>query len=247
MDLIYSNKQFAVFDNALPEREFKLVWSYIQSEDYQFVHQLSWQKVYRLCDGRPLESATVFSKPLPNVDPARIKVAPTSTGIDLVMESIQNCSSRFTEWVGEYGEHWEVLTAKAFVYPRGSALSWHHDHAGRTGSYTFYANPYWNVQWGGELLIADESVKDLKRPRLESYGESEMRKVGSQLDNVFESEKMLEFGVGQYVFPKPNRLVIISGGNLHRINPARAGDDLARCSISGFFLAKAAAVRSQVL
>ncbi|MCA1568642.1 MAG: 2OG-Fe(II) oxygenase [Acidobacteria bacterium] len=239
MDLTYSNRQFAVFDNVLPEREFKLVWNYIQLEDYQFIQQSKWQKVYRLGDGNPLEGATVFSKPIGGVDPSRVKVAPTGTAIDILVKMIQDCSPRFNDWVGEYGKEWEVFSAKPFVYPRGSALSWHHDHAGRTGSYTFYANPHWNVQWGGELLVADESVKDLRRPRLEDYGGGSPKKVGSQFDNEFESGKLMEFGVGQYIFPKPNRLVIIAGGSLHKINPSRAGDDQPRCSISGFFIAKA--------
>jgi len=232
MEITYSNKQYAVFDNVLPDREFGFVWEFVQSEGYKSVHQLKWQKVFRLCDGNPFEGTTVFSTQPPDIDPARIKVFPTNTGMDFLVAVIQQNAVRFTEWVGEYKKDWEAFTAKAYLYPRGSALSWHYDQAGRTGSYTFYANPQWNVQWGGELLIAAESMVPI-------LSEADKQKSASALDNSFENEKLLELGLGHYVFPKRNRLVIVAGGNLHRINPGRAGDDQARCSISGFFLQKA--------
>ena len=96
------------------------------------------------------------------------------------------------------------------------------------------------MQWGGELLVADESVKDLRAPELEFYGDNPPRGSAPHLDNAFENEKLFEVGIGQYVLPKPNRLVVIAGGNLHRINSAEGAGDRVRCSVSGFFLSRTA-------
>ncbi len=47
----------------------------------------------------------------------------------------------------------------------------------------------------------------------------------------------MQMGTGCYVFPKPNRLVIVAPGRAHCINPltAAAGDKV-RATIAGFFI-----------
>ncbi len=65
-------------------------------------------------------------------------------------------------------------------------------------------------------------------------------RVGQHLDNAWENEKLMEMGTGRYVFPKPNRLVIVAPGCAHCINPltAAAGDKV-RATIAGFFITPA--------
>ena len=50
----------------------------------------------------------------------------------------------------------------------------------------------------------------------------------------------MEMGTGRYVFPKPNRLVIVAPGCAHCINPlpAAAGDQV-RATLAGFFITPA--------
>jgi len=233
--LVFSNSQFAVFDEVLSKREFTMLRSYMQSEDYQFVHKYAWNKAFRLTDGQPLEGQPVFSIPPGDANPDKLHVYPLNSGIDLLIEFILKNCGQFDQWIGVKGKHWDVVSAKPYLFPKDTGLSWHSDHKGRTGSFTYYAHPHWNVQWGGELLIADESVKDLIYPRQERYGADEHKRIGSELDNSFENEKLLSVGVGHYVMPKPNRMVILAGGNLHRVNVASFAGDNVRCSITGFF------------
>jgi hypothetical protein len=51
---VLSASHFIVFDNFLSEQERDSVWSYIQSEEFQFVHQKKWVKAFRLSDNEPL-------------------------------------------------------------------------------------------------------------------------------------------------------------------------------------------------
>ena len=45
-----------------------------------------------------------------------------------------------------------------------------------------------------------------------------------------------KLGMGQYISPKPNRLVVIAGGNPHMINKVSpSAGDHGRCTIAGFF------------
>ena len=56
------------------------------------------------------------------------------------------------------------------------------------------------------------------------------------LDDTPQDAMLQKLGVGRFISPKPNRLVVIAGGTAHRINPvsSSAGDHV-RCTIAGFF------------
>ncbi len=56
------------------------------------------------------------------------------------------------------------------------------------------------------------------------------------LDNEQENARLGRIGLGRYIAPRPNRLVVIVGGTPHMINRVSpAAGDHVRCSISGFF------------
>jgi hypothetical protein len=58
----------------------------------------------------------------------------------------------------------------------------------------------------------------------------------SHLDNRDANELLMARGVGSYVVPKPNRLVVIKGGTPHAIAKVRASAGRhVRASIGGFF------------
>ena len=110
-----------------------------------------------------------------------------------------------------------------------------------TGSYIYYVHPEWNIDWGGELLLAHT----LDIPR--EYGVFFHRLRASpqipapppwfpHLDNDDANELLLSGGFGSYVAPKPNRLVAIKGETPHAIAKVRpsAGRHI-RASIGGFF------------
>jgi len=237
MRLVKKNSQFCVFDNFLSPEMFKLVLNYIQDENYQSVHAKRWDKLFRLSDGPPLKGSAVFSDRCEGMDRIEHKVYPTKTGIDILIEHLLSHAEEFTEWIGRKRIDWEIFTAKAFLFPQGTSLSWHDDGMGKTGSYIFYAHPDWNVQWGGELFVADEAVKNIKEPPVDVIGSPTGKVVGQHFDNTYENQKLLEVSVGHYVIPKPNQLVILAAGNPHMINRVSpAAGNHVRCSISGFFL-----------
>jgi hypothetical protein len=63
---------------------------------------------------------------------------------------------------------------------------------GRLGGFTFYAHKQWNAEWGGELLVSDEQGGQTPTP----------------FDNSALSEQLLQRGMGTWIAPKPNRLVL---------------------------------------
>lgn len=232
-----------VFDDVLEPRERDDVWSYLQREEFEPVHADRWKKVWRLSDGVPYRGPTVLAAAggltaavaategqMAGLAGQRAEASvpgmrgyPTGTGIDRVIALILNRADDFAPVVGQKGAAWDRTTATASLYPQQTGLSWHMDGGRYAGAYIYYAHRVWNAQWGGELLLAD-----LPPGR---------RLVRDHLDNALESELILDRGVGRYIMPKPNRLVVLRGGVLHqlrKVDPA-AGDHV-RCTIGGFFL-----------
>ena len=247
MRAVIKTSTFHVYDDVLPPAEFAAVWEFVQLEEYAPVDSRQWVKVWRLTDGRPLAGPGVYShRPKEAHDGDRYY--PTHRGIDKIIEMILGASGEFDEIVGKQKKDWSLLTAKAFIYPPGTGLSWHADSVSYTGAYTFYAHPQWKSSWGGELMIADASTlrKDLGTKVLPTVVKQGDRIVGmrkmevpSALDASSTDAVLSELGLGHFIQAKPNRLVVFRGGIPHRIakvDPA-AGEN-ARCAIAGFFQAE---------
>jgi hypothetical protein len=236
MRCVLQDERFAVYDDFLAPPDQARVWRFVQAQRYQGFHQRGWSSVWRLHDGEPLSSAVVFSArsehasgsdPSASGGPA-LHVYPTGTGIDRLIEELSLAADRFEPLVGEQGRAWSLFTSRAFLYRAHTGLGWHTDSTVFTGAFSYYAHQEWNSCWGGELFIASTPP-----------GWATRHVTDSPLDNHGESAQLLELGFGQYVSPKPNRLVVLKAGVPHRITPvlAAAGAHV-RCSIAGFFVSR---------
>lgn len=234
MNPTISTDQFAVFDNCITKEEQQFLWNYFRSVSFEYIQARRWSKVNRLSDGNALCGPPAYSE-RDRLDPTA-QLFPTGSALDIVCDLILGNVKAFEPWIGRYGENWRHFFARPFLYPAGTGLSWHDDYGKSSGAYVLFMHPLWNSQWGGELLIADPSTRNMPRKKEPMYkGDSLF--VGPYLDNRDESEKLLQHGVGHYIQPVPGRLVVIGDGVMHmvkKVEPA-AGDN-CRCSITGFFV-----------
>lgn len=237
MQQTLSDPRFAVFDDVLPGEAHAELWSYIQRQRYATVHKDGWMPAWRPGDGTPLSGPTVArlcssaERLLADVDVSRIPVqrCPTGTAIDRVMEAVAEGATSSASLVGTANEHWAAITGTVFAYPAGAGLSWHTDSGPYAGAFIYYAHPEWNVYWGGELLISDA-------PRIQHDIDARL----PMFDDGRRHASMLEIGTGRFVMPRPNRLVILTGGVSHMIAPVSpAAGHHVRCSIAGFFVTPA--------
>jgi hypothetical protein len=243
MRLIQSHADFRVYDDVLPAAKFSQVWRYVQVQDFEFVQRERWFKVWRLDDGEPLwgpevvtagAAASLAAGDSTATEHPPEMIFPTGLAIDYVIAAVQRIAGKCVSLIGSTPRDWAGLTAQPYLYPPGSGLSWHKDSANRTGAFIYYAHPYWNVTFGGELLIAERADRSSASRRVRA---KRRRKVGPHLDNDAENRALLTRGVGRFVHAKPNRLVILCGGTPHMIKAvtAAAGNHV-RCSIAGFFI-----------
>lgn len=235
MQVVVSKPEALVIDDFLDAASFELVWAYIQSEEFEHVHRLGWVNAWRLSDGVPLRGPVTLSHP---TDTDRFsQVHPTGKGIDLVIGKLLEIQDRLADWVGVQGSDWSHFFCRPYIYTANTGLSWHRDNQNNTtGAFTFYCHPSWNVQWGGELLVAGPESKEFEFPESRLFGGGS-RFLGTHLDNAPENKSLLATGTGTYILPKPNRLVVVPSGVLHgikKVDPA-AGSQV-RVSLQGTFM-----------
>ncbi len=226
---------FTVIDGLLSPEERERLWNYFQIQPLNPVRQLGLQGHWLLEDSGALRGPTVGWGYKWDAQ------YPTGAPIDHVIKAVVDTSELFAESVGRYDVDWKIFSAMPTLYQAGQGLVWHRDSEDNVGSWIYYAHPDWNIEWGGELLLAD--ARDLPR----EYGVYFHRLRAtrdlpapppwqSHLDNEDANNLLMARGFGSFVTPKPNRLVVIKGGTAHaiaKITPA-AGRHV-RASIGGFF------------
>ncbi len=224
-----SQEHFMVIDSFLTQDEFDRSWTFVQDENYQFANSRYWEKGSRLSDGRKLEGPVYFSGN--DLLLGRHNVYPTDLVIDVIIQKIEKLAPKLARVIGTHKNDWDYFSARPVLYPSGCSFSWHNEEAGKAGTFFYYVNPGWNVQWGGELLISTPETGNA------NYAASTTKIVGCRLDNQIENKLLMSPGVGNYVFPKPNRLVLLKPGIYHSVRriDSNAGDNV-QAMITGFFL-----------
>jgi 2OG-Fe(II) oxygenase superfamily len=204
---------FAIFDDFLDQEAWTEVWSHFQFTELLPVSRASG--AWKLDDGVPLGGQEILTP--------RGADGPDDHPLSLVVRGLfddQRCD------LGPVGDGWDRVSARPYVYPAGTALSWHVDDSELfAGAFVYYAHPHWDAHWGGELLVADRHADAEPLPIM-----------GHRFQTEPYSEELLEPGSGTFVMPRPNRLVLI-GGAPHAVAAVRAAaGQNVRASVCGFFL-----------
>lgn len=242
MNVVCEDAQVVVLDDVLPHAEFEAFWNMFRNARFRGIHDEGVHGVFRVSDGEPYIGERVAWMPgdvaalLPPGTPVEsvpIRFYPTGKPYDLILDVVRRASSDYPHIFGRAGADWVGVLASLYAFPSGTGLSWHTDAVDFSGAFIFYAHPHWDVQWGGELFVADPSTRYER-----------IRDAAHDFDNRHESEVLLRRGIGRYIMPKPNRLVLLAPGNPHKIAKVAPGaGDHVRASFSGLFIAPSAAER----
>ena len=224
-----------IVDNFLPQDLFTGFWYHIQGEQFEFVHSREWINAFSLSDGNPLWSRPAISHA--RNDDKHTAVYPTNTAFDIFIGALISAASDFSHLIGHHGVDWDFFFSRIYLYPKDTGLSWHTD--GKydiAGAYIFYAHPEWKASWGAELQVNAVISPALEYP-FKDTGFGPPKQVGFHLDDAAVDEALVEPGFGYFIFPKPNRLVLIRNRLLHQIKKVdRNAGNRVRCSVTGFFM-----------
>ncbi len=247
MKVMFESDQALVIDDFLTAQAFEQMWRWFQVAPF-FPNDLrGLHGAWRLDDGRVFRGPDVYYGAVAEQVAAANEGAfahPTGTALDLLADSFVKAGELYQKLVGREGNGWRTMAMAPRLYERGSGLYWHRDTPSVvTGSCTYYAHPEWNIQWGGELFIAHPCALNIPAqhgPSMiapkEVMGRG-MVQLSGHLDNQEVNAALMEAGMGYYVMPKPNRLVIMKTGNPHMISPVKAAaGDHVRASVTMFLI-----------
>jgi hypothetical protein len=226
----------AVYDDVLAPADFVKLWDALQVQRFQRVDALG------LFGHWALDDAATLRGPCVGVGHRYDAEHPTGTPIDRLIEAILALAPELEPLLGARGTGWQVLGASMAIQPPGTGMTWHRDAPHYAGSYVFYAHPRWNSEWGGELLVSDDrSIPEEHGIYFHRLSSDDAGTPGpaapAHLDNDDASALLMELGLGAFVAPRPNRLVVLRGGAPHAVAKVRAGAARGgRCSVNGFFV-----------
>lgn len=238
LNVVAQTDHMTVIDGLLSSDQRDRLWNYFQLQPFQRVETL---------EGRghsPVEDGGVLRGPTVGWGHSWDAQYPTETVVDEVMKAVADAADLFVASAGKKGVDWEIFSATPMIYVAGQGEIWHRDSDEHTASWVYYAHREWNVEWGGELMMASE--RDIPAEygpflhRLRPMADlPEPPAWRSHLDNRDANELLMARGLGSYVVPKSNRLVVIRGGTPYAIAKLRpSAGRHARASFGGLFRKK---------
>lgn len=203
----------AIIDDFLPDQDHLALWDAFRATALSSNDVGAWNRVYQLTDGEtPVSSA--FQMRQPSLRDGTAGGSPATPSLRLFSETL---STLMTGNPPIAIEPWTGFSASAWIYRSGMGLEWHSD-TGWLGAFIYYAHPLWRASWGGELLVAADDDSSAASGDLKSAVET-VCKTG-----------------GAFIYPQPNRLVLMRGGTRHCIKKVESAAGQAyRASVSGFF------------
>jgi Rps23 Pro-64 3,4-dihydroxylase Tpa1-like proline 4-hydroxylase len=211
-----TTRAHAIFDDFLLPQEHLNLWDGFRETALSPKDAGEWNRVYQLTDGEdPVSSAS-----------RKLSLRDGTAGKSKAPPSLRLFSEKlFALMTGDrqpisFGP-WTGFSLSAWTYRPGMGLEWHSD-TGWLAGYIYYAHPVWRSSWGGELLVAedDESASG----------------IAARSDDPRGAVETVCRTGGAFVYPQPNRLVLLRGGALHCIKKVESAAGQAfRASISGFF------------
>ncbi len=208
MHVTVQNESFTVLDDVLEADRCDALWNYFQLQPFQRVEALGMQGQW------PLEDSGVLRGPTVGWNRCWDAQYPTKSAIDVVMKAVFDLAEKCGGTIGRCGETWETFSAFPSIYVSGQGRMWHRDAEDDAGSWIYYGHPEWNIEWGGELFLAPEVRVPAEfgvylHRLLPMADHPNPPPWKSHLDNADASRFLMERGVGEFVAPKPNRMVFI--------------------------------------
>lgn len=236
MKEVLCDDQLLIWDDVLPAATFEELWKTFRNGSFRSVHSEGMEAVFRVSDGNPLVGREYAWTPRPveemlppglRRDELGLSFHPTHGPADAVIDAILSAAERARHLTGTMGKDWLALNGSFWAYPAGTGLSWHTDAVRYSCAFIYYCHRRWDVAWGGELLVSS-STQDAESLRGAKYTFDESES---------ENRVLMREGLGRYVLPKPNRLVLLKGGIPHRLSPVQPGaGNNVRASLAGFFV-----------
>lgn len=222
-----SGDGWLVIDNFLSEQAHRVIWQSFRSMNFLYIHADGLLKIFSFDDGQCLRSeiSSRYEKALDH-ESGRSRITLDEDDVLTPLASAVLTDPDIARFLHDI-DPWALLRMTHYIYPPGSGAGWHSD-VGQRAAFIYYAHPEWSAAWGGELMIANPSS-----------GKPDDEEICRKGFDYFRGDRpgarSLDPGIGTYLQPVPNRVVLIRGGAFHAVKKVEKAAGLGfRASISGF-------------
>lgn len=218
---------YLVIDDLVPFDEWTELHRHAINDAYFYENSFEWNRVWH-----PLSGMSLLTGPKSYGDTGKPGAKfPTKTAYDHFFRAVEKHQNVIADFLG-IGVDQVRYVMSAYLYRAGWGLPWHEDigeNGEYVGAFSYYMHKEWRGNWGGELMILND-----ERRHVCDNGIDLAFLQGTGLA----APSKVEGGIGAFILPKPNRIVVMRPKVLHSVNSvsALAGENM-RFSLAGFFLA----------
>lgn len=218
---------YLIIDDLLSAEDQALLHRHGIEDTFFYENSFEWNRVWHPLSGMALltgpRSYGETGKPGPRY--------PTGSAYDKFFAAVEQHLSTIGDFL-QIDRDTVRYVMSAYLYRAGWGLPWHEDTgegAEYKGAFTYYLHRQWRGNWGGELMV-------LPGPRTNEPSETSIDLSFAQGTGL-RAPSHVEEGVGMFIMPKPNRLVVMRPGVIHSVAPVStlAGEHM-RFSLAGFYL-----------
>lgn len=218
---------YLIIDDLLEGAAHDALHRHAMSDTFFYENSFEWNRVWH-----PLSGMSLLTGPKSYGETGKPgQKFPTMTAYDRFFEAVERHHETIADFL-QIGTDQVKYVLSAYLYRAGWALPWHEDigeHAEYLGAFSYYLHKEWRGNWGGELMILnDERLYEADGGIDLAFSQGTGLRAPSHVRG----------GVGTFILPKPNRLVVLRPKVIHAVNTvsALAGENM-RFSLAGFYLA----------
>ena len=222
--VVMKTPEVLVVDDFLPQESWDRLLNQVQCDEW--TQSQPDDKYWHITDGANYKASKRF-----------LRDAPFNDNYDIWADAIRAFAD--SEPAQEYVAGYTDIAMRCHGYPVGSKNPWHTDMGGVT--YSYYLHKHWQINWDSMLLVLPKDSVEYKQMMRKLPGTKQPDTyAGTGTLEMFEqAEKqkgLIEHGMGYFVAPKPNRLVLINKNVVHGITRVDkdAGENV-RLTMTGFF------------
>ena len=222
--VVMKTPEVLVVDDFLPQESWDRLLNQVQCDEW--TQSQPDDKYWHITDGANYKASKRF-----------LRDAPFNDNYDIWADAIKTFAD--SEAAQEYTAGYTDIAMRCHGYPVGSKNPWHTDMGGVT--YSYYLHKHWQINWDSMLLVLPKDSVEYKQimRKLPGTKQQDTYRSTGTLEMFEQAEKqkgLIEHGMGYFVAPKPNRLVLINKNVVHGITRVDkdAGENV-RLTMTGFF------------
>ena len=148
-----------------------------------------------------------------------VKDAPFDDNYDIWADAIKTFADTCDD-AQDFVKGYTDIAMRCHAYPIGSKNPWHTDMGGVT--YSYYLHKYWQINWDSMLLVMPKDSVEYKQMMRKLPGTKQKDTYASvgtleMFEQAQKQKHLIEHGLGYFIAPKPNRLVLIGKNVVHGI------------------------------